>query len=206
MQTRLHANIVLIVLSRAPQQEPHAVYIFPRCHLRDQKLPTPSVSGRKPDISHLAACQVSHGKERDLPVSWHPCWQGQQSGKQDPLTHQGKPWGRVSKTPVRFFFFFRRLGVERRQPSLCSESKAVYFHAFKRQNHLSPHKGKKREDGRGLRASLARQPQRGGWGLGGWGGQQHRSTARMLKCSPHRPSNHQRSTPDNLRFRHIQVS
>lgn len=140
-------------LSKMPPQRSKVTY--PQCFRQET------------GISHLAGCQVSHRKERDLPVSWHPCWQGQQSGKQDPLTHQGKPWGRVSKTPVRFFFFFfRLLGVERRQPSLCSESKAVYFHAFKRQNHLSPHKGKKREDGRGLRASLARQPQSGGWGLG----------------------------------------
>lgn len=98
-------------LSWAPQWEPQAVYIFLRCHIGDQKVPTPNVSDRKTNSSHLAACQLSHEKGRDLPMSWCPCWQGQQSSKCDPLTHQGKPWDRISKT-LLWFFFFRHLGGE----------------------------------------------------------------------------------------------
>lgn len=88
MQIFLPADVVLFALSRAPQQETQAVYIFPRCQVRDQKLPTPSVSDRETNTSHLAACLVSHGKGRDLPLSWRLCWQGQQSCKHEPLTHQ----------------------------------------------------------------------------------------------------------------------
>lgn len=66
MQIFLPADSVLFALSGAPQQEPHAVYIFPRCQVRDQKLPTPSVTDRETNTSHLAACLVSHGKGRNL--------------------------------------------------------------------------------------------------------------------------------------------
>lgn len=89
MQIFLPTDSVLFALSGAPQQEPHAVYIFPRCQVRDQKLPTPSVTDRETNTSHLAACLVSHGKGRDLPLSWRLCWQGQQSSKHEPLTRQG---------------------------------------------------------------------------------------------------------------------
>lgn len=87
MQIFLPADVVLFALSWAPQQETQAVYIFPRCQVRDQKLPTPSVSDRETNTFHLAACQVSHGKGRDLPLSWRLSWQGQQSCKHEPLTH-----------------------------------------------------------------------------------------------------------------------
>lgn len=183
MQTRLPANIVLIVLSRAPQQEPHAVYIFPRCHLRDQKLPTPSVSGRKPDISHLAACQVSHGKERDLPVSWHPCWQGQQSGKQDPLTHQGKPWGRVSKTPVRFFFFFQASGGGKKTTESVLGIQSRLFPCLQKAKSSEPSQGeeKRRWEGTQSLTGEATTKRRVGTGGLGWPAAPiHRQNVKML--------------------------
>ena len=125
--------------------------------------------------------------------------QGRQCSERDPLTHQEDARGTAPRRP-HFDIFFQASRGGRSQQRLCSESKAIYFYAFKRENHLSPHKGKKRE---------CKFPQPSSCKEGGGprvaGTPIHSPNVRMFRplLGPH---DHQCSTPDNLRFRHVQVS
>ena len=95
-------------------------------------------------------------------------------------TSRGRQGNSIAEAPL---WFLQASQGGKRQQRLCSESKAVYFYAFKKENCLSPHKGKKRE---------CKYLQPGSHKERVWGpeSQQRAPTTRPLngKRSPHRPT------------------
>lgn len=102
------------------------------------------------------------------------------------------------------FLIFPGICGRKQQLTLRSESQAIYFYAFKRENHLHPHQRKKRRD---QRECKSRQPgshrERGG--TRELGRQAPGSANKKSECFHHRPNHRQSSTPHSLGFRHIQV-